>query len=112
MERIAFVAGMLGFGLLVWFRTDAFAEYMNLMKFERFFKIAEYNELHRNGYEGNFPDFLYEYYKDFFIVRLITCPICLTFWLSLLSSTFCSFTEAVIAAPLALFSYAVLNKML
>ena len=112
MMKVAYVALICGFLLLVWFRTNAFVEYINLFKFNKFSKIKEYNELHANGYEGNFLDFLYEYYKDMFLVRLIACPICLSFWLGVFVYMASPSVESLSIAPLALFFYTVLNKML
>jgi hypothetical protein len=110
--KVVSVALLYGFLLLVWFRTNAIVEYINLFKLDKLPKIKEYNELHSNGYEGNFSDFLYEYYKDMFLVRLVTCPICLSFWLGLFTYLFSQNVESLLVAPLALFSYTVLNKML
>jgi hypothetical protein len=110
--KVAYVALLYGFLLLVWFRTNALVEYMNLLNLNKFSKIKEYNELHANGYEGNFLDFLYEYYKDMFLVRLVACPICVSFWLGVFTYAVVPSIESLLAAPLALFFYTVLNKML
>ena len=100
----------IGYALLVWFRTNAFAEYLTLFKLSRFFYVGSYNELVSNGYEGGYIDFLREYYHDLFLVRLATCPICFGFWLSL---PFLDLSvNNIIIIPLGLFFYSIFNKLL
>ena len=98
--------------MLIWLRTNAFAEYMKLLKVDKILKLDEYNELHSNGYGGTYLDFLIEYYNDYFIVRLISCPVCLSFWLGLLATFIYGSPVAFLAAPLMLFFYLLFNRML
>ena len=112
MLDVAAVALIFSFLLLIWLRTNAFAEYLTLFRLSRFFHIAEFNELHTNGYGGTYVDFLYEYYKDSFFVRLIACPICLSTWIGVLGIVLLDFFSGFLLAPLVLFFYLVLNKML
>lgn len=99
--------------MLLWFKTNAFIEYMNLFNLNRFIpRVEEYNEVHRNGYGDNFTDFLREYFYDKFLVRLVTCPLCLSFWLGTLSAVYMDAISGFLCAPLILFSYLVFNKML
>lgn len=67
--------------LYVWFETDAFIEWMRLFKI-KFFKYEEYfkNKVSSMPYL-TYVDFIEgEYGFDYFICRLITCPICLSVW--------------------------------
>ena len=100
------------FRSLIWYRTNAFAEYLNLFKLTQFFKIAEYNELQNQGYGGLYIDYLSEYYSDKFLVRLLKCPICVSFWIGAFSSLFLTVYSGAIVAPLALFFYAIFNRVL
>lgn len=73
--------------LFVWFESDAFLEYANLIKPLRdMFKIKEYFE-YKNRYDQSlhYHSYLRLFYNNFFI-RLITCPICSSFWLSIIST--------------------------
>jgi hypothetical protein len=112
MFNIAAIAIVLAYFMLVWFRTNAFVEYMNLLKLGRFLKVSEYNEIHSNGYGGNYVDFLVEYYNDYFLVRLSSCPVCVSFWLGLIVVFFSGSLSAFLAAPLMLFFYLLFNRML
>jgi len=99
-----------GYALLVWFRTNAFAEYITLFRLSRFFHVSSYNELVSNGYEHGYVDFLKEYYHDYFLVRLVTCPICFGFWLSV---PFLGISVSnIFIIPLGLFFYSIFNKLL
>jgi hypothetical protein len=105
------IAIILGYLLLIWLKSNAFAEYMLVFGFKNILKIAEYKQLCDDGYDGTYVDFLYEHYRSLFIVRLVTCPICLSFWVGaffmLRNLSFSDF----IMAPLTLFFYLVLNKL-
>ena len=110
MFKIVSVALCLSYLLVVWLRTNAFVEYMQLCKLSRFFHIAEYSKLHSEGYGGNYVDFLAEYYSDKFAVRLLICPVCLSFWLGVLTLPWlglCGFN----VSPLVLFFYLIFTKL-
>lgn len=111
MIIIISVAFVLSYILVVWFKSDAFAEYMTAFGLAGLFHIAEYNELHKHGYGGNYSDFLYEYYRDNFFIRLGSCPICLSFWLGLFEAFSLNDPQAVVSIPLILFFYLLFNKM-
>ena len=61
--------------LVIWFETDAFAEYARVLGF----KLEKYENSQKVGLD--FTTHLALKY-DCFIVRLITCPICLCVWLA------------------------------
>jgi len=72
--------------LIVWFQTNAFIEYCG--RFPIISKIVDnFNKMTQAGLSSSFPSFLALNYNSFF-VRLITCPYCLNFWLSLGTSFF------------------------
>lgn len=111
METL-FIAFILSYCLVIWFRTNAFAEYMTLLRLSRFFKIDEYNKLHNEGYDGVYLNFLHEYYRELFLVRLLSCPVCVSFWLGVLDMVISQDPLSVLTAPLTLFFYLLFNKML
>lgn len=69
--------------LLIWFKTDAFAEYMCLFRLDRFFALREYGQMKQVNPALFFPDFLLEF-KNTFLSRLFSCPICVSVWFGLL----------------------------
>ena len=112
MLQIISVALLLGYCMLVWLRTNAFVEYMSLLGMSRFFKISEYHTIQQDGYGGNYIDFLVEYYYSDFFVRLLSCPICVSFWLGLATAVVYADVTSIMVAPLSLAVYAVFNKLL
>ena len=80
--------------LYIWLDTDAFIEYAELFHLS-FFKYKEFRQkqlLNRLGTPLSYVDFISMEYNSFF-VRLITCPICLTVWLTLLFSSLNKFSN-------------------
>jgi len=76
------------FLLIVWFKTEAFIEYNNLIKvFNSLFKIKEFNSFKIENPDIDYNTFLLIRYNSFF-TRLITCPICLNTWFCILSIPF------------------------
>jgi len=81
------VSSLPAFILIIWFKTHAFVEYLNLFKLNKLFKINEYLEYKKQNMLIEYSDFILLKYNSFF-TRLITCPFCLNFWLSLIVSIF------------------------
>lgn len=76
------------FILLIWFKTDAFFEYVvNIPILNRLLKIDRYKEFKIKYSDVRYPIFLNIEYNSFF-TRLISCPICLNTWLTILSLIF------------------------
>lgn len=69
--------------LLVWFNTDAFIEYFGWVPFD-VFKINAYKVAKTNDVTIEYHAFILYNYNTF-LVRLITCPICLNIWLCIIS---------------------------
>lgn len=75
--------------LLVWFKTNFVVEYF--YKFPWISKyINNYKKAQLAGISGNFINFLALNYNSFFI-RLISCPFCINFWITVILSFFTSF---------------------
>jgi len=65
----------------IWTDTNAFYDYFSFSKIFR--KIPIIKEYEKSEYQMEFPMFLKQ--KQSFFSKLITCHICLTFWMSVLS---------------------------
>lgn len=89
--------------LLVWFKTNAFYEYAQLMC-KDWIVLTNYEKVKHDYPE--FSSFIAIEYSGFFI-RLVTCPICLSFWLALLPA----FSLSVIILS-TLFSFSLLLSIL
>lgn len=76
--------------LLIWFETDAVAEYLNIFNLKHL--IKKYNA---NKTANTLQQFLAENKfilannnkLKLFYIKLLTCPYCINFWLCLLGST-------------------------
>ena len=73
--------------LIIWFKTDFFIEYCKLFNVYKQL-VINYN-LTTNI---SFPQYLYVTYKNSvknrfkrFLLKLVTCPLCLSLWLSILA---------------------------
>jgi hypothetical protein len=112
MIQVASIALSLAYLLVVWLKTNAFVEYMQLFRMTSLFHVEDYLKIQADGYGGTYTDFLAEYYHEIFFVRLIICPVCLSFWLAVLTSFFIGLSAATCIAPLVLFFYLLFNKLL
>lgn len=84
--EIAFFSAVVSVILLVWFRSDALAEYLEVLGLDIAFGVREYRKASSEvSYHMRYTDFLLLKYNSFFI-RLITCPLCLSVWISVIIS--------------------------
>jgi hypothetical protein len=67
--------------LLIWLRTEAVVEYGRILGLSKFLKIDDYDEKRLSNFELDYILYLRTFH-DSFIIRLITCPICLMCWLT------------------------------
>ena len=82
--------------LVVWFETDAIAEYINLfgekvLRRDTQIIPADLRTLESSWISGfgyvpliHLPEFLKNRFGHHFIIKIITCPKCLGFWLSVI----------------------------
>jgi len=107
---LVFISSLAAFLLTIWYRTEAFKEYLELFRLTRFFKVKEYIEYKKNISNIDYTEFLISKYNNFF-TRLISCPFCLNFWINLI---LCSITNIIyfpITYILSLIIYFTLYKI-
>ena len=97
--------------LILFFNTDAFVEYARILRLNRLFKIDKFDDAYKNDFELTYHQYLRINHNCFF-VRLITCPICLSFWLCLIG---CIIGGIIISLPivylLSIFLYYLFAKI-
>lgn len=99
--------------LLIWFRTDAFLEYCKVFHLDKisFYKHYESIKKHEDM-RMTYHQYLLTYHNNFF-TRLITCPVCMAFWVAgfyaLLSLKACALPVAMIGG---LILYLIIDKLL
>lgn len=103
---------------IVWFYTDTFLYYSQLLGIFENIRLQYTSFINKNP-DKYFPDFLHEKGLTFenrfikFLCKLVSCPFCLIFWLSLFSSLFIS--NILLTAPIYITSLIVtfgIKKML
>jgi len=110
---IIFITCVTTLAMLVWFKSDAFIEYARLVGGAKFFGIVEYEELRKENASLDYHGYLARN-KDNFFIRLIICPLCLSVWLTLLTTSIR--TDSIILFPIcnltALISYKLISNLL
>jgi hypothetical protein len=109
LSHIFLISTLIAYLLEVWFNTNAFIEYAILIGYKSLY-IGEYIELQTNGYTESYLNFLNEYHNSF-ISRLVSCPTCLSFWLSTLLLLIINPYWILSCAFLSLLLYRILNKL-
>ena len=105
---------VIAFALVIWFKTDAIYEYGVLFNLNQKYQwLNDYHTLKKDN-EITEPlllnKFISEQYHQYFIVRLLSCPICSAFWLSLVFVVFFGF-EAFASGFLSLLWYFLFDKL-
>lgn len=84
--------------LVVWFKTSALHSYAIYFNFDGHLKFPEYMEHLTQGEYLSYPEWLSMAYPGFF-TSLVSCPTCLSFWISLLfTSIFSTFSFLTVFA--------------
>jgi hypothetical protein len=82
-------ASTLAFFLIVWFDTDAFFEYIKTLRLHKYgngiWQIPEYEDCIKNDPDLSYVEFLNVKHNNFF-TRLLSCPLCLGFWVHIFIS--------------------------
>jgi hypothetical protein len=112
MTIILLLSSLIATILLVWFKSNAFVEYGKLLGLGRWLKLKEYEEKRLSeSFELSYPLFLRMTY-DNFIFKLITCPLCISLWLSSVLCLFVNIYLIPIVYILSLFIYGVIIRLL
>lgn len=96
MVEVLFISCFVALILLVWFHSEAFIEYASFIGAGDFFYAIDFKQEQQKNPLLNWTEYLIKFH-DNFIIRLITCPLCLSVWLTL---GFCFFTENLFYFPI------------
>ena len=94
--------------MLIWFNSDAFVEYAKIVGGAKFFGVNEYLDMQQKTASLDYHGYLLEK-KDSFFIRLITCPLCFSVWISTVL-TF-ALTDALWLAPVCNVTALILYKL-
>jgi len=64
------------------YNTDVFVQYVRLFRLNRLFGVDKYDEHVDKFPDNSYWDFLL-FERNSFLTRLISCPVCTSFWLNL-----------------------------
>jgi hypothetical protein len=104
--------------LYIWLETNAFVEYISAIDFmfslatkERNESILKYRESQKFSPSLSYPEFLLSEYDNFF-TRLLSCPVCLSVWVTLIVMIVGSYSLVLFPASVvaSLFMYFKLCK--
>lgn len=90
-ESLFIISPLIAILMLFFYKTDFIIVYGKLFHMEKILKIDEYEKTKKMDLELKYHVFLATRYKNFF-VKLITCQICLSTWLSILFTLIFSLT--------------------
>jgi len=98
---------------LMWFNSDFVVEYGKLFGLKKLLRVEDYKEAQRNTpVPLAYPLFLKMKYDNFFI-KLITCPICLSVWLSIVLGLFYQIYSFIpVICVMSLILYGIIRKLL
>jgi len=71
--------------LIIWFNTDSFIQYIKLFRLSKFTYIKEFEQELFENPDLKYLDFAY-FKEPSFSNKLISCPYCLSFWISFVSA--------------------------
>ena len=106
--EVIFLISLITLVMLIWFNSDAFVEYAKLVGGARFFGVTEYEEQQEKSASLDYHGYLLDNKNSFFI-RLITCPLCFSVWMSVIL-TFV-LTDALWLAPICNIASLILYKV-
>ena len=110
------------FILIIWFDSDIIQTIAKIFRIEKFLKTKEFIQYKVDiDVLADYPDFLYSKFPGY-STKLISCPICLCFWLTILTSNLYVFTcdmpqwYFIMILPInyvfSLLSYLIIRKLL
>lgn len=109
---ILIITSLVAILLLIWFRTEAYIEYCRQFDLNNISLYKEYDAWKSLDERLTYLKFLKTHHDSFFI-RLISCPICLSFWLSIILSLI---TLNVLSFPIVMIGglllYLIADKLL
>jgi hypothetical protein len=107
--------------MLVWLKSDAIIEWGSLLGLSKLLKVNEFYSMKReeNSLMIDYPHFLDIKYHNF-ITKMLSCPLCLSVWLSIILCSIISITlldfYILVLIPtvciLSLITYGIINGLI
>jgi len=108
-----FVICLITLILLMWFKTDAFSVYTKLLKLDNVFHVKEWDEFkNTKDCTVTYHQFLKMKSPNGFWTKLITCPICVSVWLSSVSFIFIGLNGVPVVCICSILLYFLITKLM
>lgn len=112
----------ISFILIIWFESDIVSTIATLTNTRNLLRLPDYEKYKlEEDFGCNYPNFLYQSYPGY-LTKLLSCPICLCFWSTLVSSNLLVYlygyqqVYSLLLLPInyvcSLFIYLVIKKLL
>ena len=104
--------------VLLWFETQAFIEYTDLLRrflpnwFTEFFFLTDYQRAMQDGTKIDYLDFVAGNFSDTFRGRLITCPLCTATWVGIMLIVAYGFKVTIPSIGLGLLFYFLIRTLM
>jgi len=85
--------------------TDAIIEYYNLFRLKGLQWLDDYNQRNKHGYIESLNIYLSREKGDYFIIKILTCPYCLSTWLGIFTIPWTNFSFLVVSYLTVLFYF-------
>ena len=100
------------FALTVWFHTTAFEEYTKLFGLGKWLKVDEFEAAREKDFSiPNFHCFLNQKYSNF-LTRLLICPFCIGFWITVVACLAFSFYNVPVAYVLSMLVFHIMQLLI
>lgn len=108
---LLFVSCYIAFALLIWFKTEAWLDYTKLLRLEFLSEYDDYNAKKRDDPLLTYMIYLRRYHNCF-LVRLITCPVCVSVWLGVIAGLWTSLLLFPLFSLCGLLIYGIIDRLL
>lgn len=96
--------------IFVWKNSNFLVDYYNWFELKGLKWLDDYNKRNENGFIENFFDYIAREKSDYYGIKLLTCPICLSVWCGILCIPFV-WWKFLAVSYLVLFFYYILEKI-
>ena len=113
MINLLVLSSIIAVLLLLWFKTEVWYEYTKLVGLGFLSRHKLYQDEKLNDVTMSYIKFLRKRYYRRFLIRMLTCPICVSFWLSIIIGILVG--NLLICAPImigGLSLYGITNRLL
>jgi len=99
MIELFTISSFVAIPLILWFKTEVWYEYTKLFRIGFLSGAKKYEAAKMDDMTITYIQFLRKNHHKLFVIRLITCPLCMAIWFAFLTSIL--FGNIILLAPAA-----------